>query len=105
MKRALLGVSVVAVATVLGGCPVYSGSDYRVCDGQTCYDCPDPSYSGMCIPWSCSTDADCAGGYSCATSGQCTAGAPPAPSADCSTTGCAAGEVCLLSGGVAQCVP
>jgi hypothetical protein len=107
MRRALLGITIVGVASVLAGCPIYSNSsDYRVCNNTGCYDCPDPSYSGMCIPWSCSADSDCGSGYSC-SNGQCVSGSgiSPPPAADCSfPPGCPAGFVCKLSGGTAQCV-
>jgi hypothetical protein len=108
MKRALLAVSVFGAAAVLGGCPVYSSSsDYRVCNPAGCFDCPDPSYSGMCIPWSCNTDSDCgSGGYSC-SGGECVTGGDAVDSGtgDCSSFGCQNGYVCKLAGGTAQCVP
>jgi hypothetical protein len=107
MKRALLGLVVLGVAAVLAGCPIYSNqSDYRVCTGQSCYDCPDPSYSSMCVLWSCNTDSDCGDGYTCAGNGTCTSSSGDDASApsDCSVNGCPAGEVCKLVGGVASCV-
>jgi hypothetical protein len=106
MKRALLGMTILGVASVLAGCPIYSSSsDYRVCTSTGCYDCPDPSYSGMCIPWSCGTDSDCGSGYSC-SGGYCVtaaSGGGGAPTGDCSQSGCPSGFVCKLSGGTAQC--
>jgi hypothetical protein len=107
MKRALLAVTVFGAAAVLGGCPVYSSSsNYRVCNSSGCFDCPDPSYSGMCIPWTCNTDSDCGDGYSCSGSGECVAGSGTPSPTDCgSPPGCQAGFVCKLSGGSAQCVP
>ena len=75
MKHLALCLAVLGVAAVLGGCPVYSSSsDYRVCNDTGCFDCPDPSYSGMCVTWSCSSDSDCAGTLTCVNS-QCS---PPA---------------------------
>jgi len=106
MKRALLSVTVFGAAAVLAGCPVYSSSgDYRVCTDTGCFDCPDPTYSGMCIPWSCSTDSDCGSGYTCSGSGECVAGGSSAPSGCGSSAGCQSGYVCKLWGGAAQCVP
>jgi hypothetical protein len=112
MKRALLCLTVVGVAAVLAGCPIYSSqSDYRVCTGSACYDCPDPSYSGMCVPWSCGTDTDCPSDYTCSASGSCVpagtgaaSGDDASPTTDCSQTGCPAGQVCELVGGAASCV-
>jgi len=107
MKRALLAIIVLGVASVLGGCPVYSNSgNYRVCNSSGCFDCPDPGYSGMCIPWTCNTDADCGSGYACSGGGECVAGggSPAAPS-DCGSSPCPNGTVCKLAGGTAQCVP
>jgi len=107
MKRTLAALTVLSAAAVLGGCPVYSSSsDYRVCNANGCFDCPDPAYSGMCIAWACSTDADCGSGYAC-SGGECvTAGNGGPPPTDCaSTPGCQSGYVCKLSGGIAACVP
>jgi len=105
MKRALLAVTIFGAAAVLGGCPVYSSSsDYRVCNPSGCFDCPDPTYSGMCIPWACNTDSDCGSGYAC-NGGQCLTGSDSGPPADCGQSGCQSGYVCELAGGTAQCVP
>jgi hypothetical protein len=111
MKRALLCLAVLGTAAFLGGCPIYSNqSDYRVCNGAGCFDCPDPSYSDMCVPWSCSTDSDCPYGYSCNGVGQCSVASSgddassPSPIADCSVVGCPAGQVCKLAGGTTSCV-
>ncbi len=107
MKRSLLCLALFGIAAVLGGCPIYSNqSDYRVCNGSGCFDCPDPTYSSMCVPWSCSTDSDCGGSYSCSF-GQCVAPGSQQPGSmqpDCSVSGCPVGEVCRLAGGVASCV-
>ena len=108
MKRLLLGIGLLGVAAVLGGCPIYSsqGNEYRVCQGSGCYSCPDPSYSGACINWQCSQDSDCDSGYVCSDQNQCIP-APPTSAADagdCSVAGCPQGYVCKLSNGVAQCV-
>jgi len=108
MNRLLLGITILGAAAVLGGCPIYSSgqnNEYRVCSGPGCYSCPDPSYSGACISWQCSTNADCDVGYECTSDNQCV----PAPTSDggtgdCSTTGCPDGYVCKLANGVASCV-
>ena len=110
-KRAWLSVAVLGVAAFLAGCPIYSNQDYRVCTGTTCYDCPDPNYSNMCVPWSCSTDSDCGNGYACTGDGLCASSAlfdsgsgdDASLTSDCSVTGCPSGQVCVLSGGVASC--
>jgi hypothetical protein len=107
MKRLLLGIAILGGAAILGGCPIYpSQSEQRVCDGTGCYSCPDTSYSGACIPWQCSTDADCGAGYVCTQGGVCLAAPPYVPDAggDCSVNGCPDGYICKLSNGVAQCV-
>jgi hypothetical protein len=140
MKRVIVGMAVVGAAAVLGGCPIYpSNTDYRVCgvyDGATdsCYDCPDTSYSGSCVPWQCSADTDCGSGYTCTSNNTCAAGggaddggspngqACTNPSqcssqstcaadgtchtGDCisNNNGCVSGYVCKLSGGIASCV-
>ena len=111
MKRLLLGLAMLGVAALLWGCPIY-GNENRVCQGGGCYSCPDTSYSGACINWSCQQDSDCDTGYLCDQgSGTCyQASYPPDASgddssaADCSTTGCPSGYVCKLSNGVAECV-
>jgi hypothetical protein len=111
MKRLLLGIALLGVATVLWGCPIY-GNENRVCQGSSCYSCPDQTLSGACINWSCSQDTDCDPGYVCDQgSGTCTPGTTYTPdgggddgSEDCSSTGCPSGYVCKLANGVAQCV-
>jgi hypothetical protein len=131
MKRLIVGVAVLGAAAVLGGCPIYpSNSDYRVCDGTSCYDCPDQSKSTSCVPWQCSADSDCGDGYvclgsgtcgtanpydggpvngqACSNPGQCASGATcgidgKCDTGDCSMTGCVAPYVCKLSGGVFSC--
>ncbi len=109
MKRALLCALVVGGAAVLQGCPIYSNqSDFRVCTATACYDCPDPSYSSMCVTWSCGSDTDCPGTFTCSVYGQCvptSSGDDASVPNDCSLSGCPSGEICLLSGGVASCVP
>jgi hypothetical protein len=114
MKRVLLGIALLVVAAVLGGCPIYPSQqgEYRVCDSTGCYSCPDTSYSGSCLPYSCGSDADCGNGYICASDGTCVAGSRGTPDAgqtfpdagDCGQTGCPSGYVCKLSNGAAQCV-
>lgn len=108
MKRLLLGASLLGAAAFLFGCPIYpsQNSEYRVCQGNGCYSCPDTSYSGSCIDWYCSTDSDCDSGYVCSDTGQCVlaSSAPDSGSSDCSVTGCPDGYVCKLAGGSAQCV-
>jgi hypothetical protein len=76
MKR-ILSLSLFAgLVAVLGGCPIYSdnSSDYRVCDGSQCYDCPNNVYSSACVPWQCGTSLDCPSGYYCGGSGSCVSG-------------------------------
>jgi hypothetical protein len=108
MKRLLLGASLLGAAAFLFGCPIYpsQSNEYRVCQGNGCYSCPDTSYSGSCIDWYCSTDSDCDSGYVCSATGQCVLGSsgPDSGSSDCSVTGCPDGYVCKLAGGSAQCV-
>ena len=110
MKRLLLGIAMLGVAALLWGCPIY-GNENRVCQGGGCYSCPDQTYSGACINWTCSQDSDCDNGYLCDQgSGTCYPGSYNTPdsgydaAADCSITGCPSGQVCKLSNGVAQCV-
>ena len=116
MKRLLLGISLLGLAAVLGGCPIYpSQQEYQVCNGAACYSCPDSSLSSACTPWPCQSDDDCdtADGYVCDPGSlTCVAGSGNGydggtgtdSSADCSVTGCPTGQVCKLSNGVAQCV-
>ena len=107
MKRLLLGITLLGLGTVLGGCPIYpSQQEYEVCTSQGCYSCPDPSYSSSCTPWPCQTDGDCSAGYVCdPNQSACVAGyASEGGPADCSVTGCPSGQLCKLSAGVAQCV-
>jgi hypothetical protein len=99
MQRLLLGLVILTAAAVLAGCPVYPGRDYRVCDGNGCFDCPDPFVSSACVGWSCATAADCPNGYACdsANSGTCIAG--PAAAGACSTPAdCTGGLVCGQDG-------
>jgi hypothetical protein len=111
MKRVLLGIAMLGISVVLWGCPIY-GNENRVCQGNGCYSCPDTTYSGACINWTCSQDSDCEAGYLCDQgSGTCYPASSYVPDAggddatsDCSTTGCPGGYVCKLSNGVAQCV-
>jgi hypothetical protein len=109
MKRLLLGIAMLGIAALLWGCPIYSGNEYRVCQGSGCYSCPDTTYSGACINWQCSQDSDCDDGYVC-SGGTCSPGSTYPPDAgddasdDCSVTGCPSGYVCKLSNGAAQCV-
>jgi len=112
MKRLLLGISLLGVAAVLGGCPIYPAQqEYQVCSASACYSCPDPSLSSACTPWPCQSDSDCSGGYVCdpgtatclaGSSGD--AGYEGGTTTDCSVNGCPSGQVCKLSNGVAQCV-
>lgn len=107
MNRLLLGITIFGAAAVLGGCPIYSNNnESRVCQGDSCYSCPDPTYSGACISWQCSTNSDCDVGYEC-VSNQCVVaptsdGGGPACSA---TVACPDGYVCKLANGVVACVP
>lgn len=110
MKHLLLGISWLAVAAVLGGCPIYpSQQEFQVCTSSACYSCPDNAFSSACTPWPCQSDSDCSSGYICDQgSASCVAGSSPgggdASAGDCSTNGCPSGQVCKLSAGVAQCV-
>ncbi len=121
-----------ALVAVLGGCPIYSDSpgDYRVCDGNQCYDCPENAYSSACVPWQCDSDFACPGGYVCGQNGTCVTGSgfdggvyDANPSCvpgdcsggytcgadnlcdygDCTTTGCPTGYDCVLENGAAVC--
>ncbi len=66
MNRRLLGITTLVVAAFLAGCPIYSDNgNYRVCDSQGCYDCPDNVHSGACVPWPCNTNDDCGDGTVC----------------------------------------
>jgi hypothetical protein len=115
-KRAWLSVAVLGGAAFLAGCPIYSSQDYRVCTGTTCYDCPDPNYSNMCVPWSCNTDSDCGSDYACTADGLCApaslfdaggldagGGDDASVQGDCTQTGCPSGQLCVLARGVASC--
>jgi hypothetical protein len=104
MKRLLLGVTIFAAAIVLAGCPIYSsGGNYRVCDSNGCWDCPDRTYSDACIAWTCATDSDCGPGYSCNATGTCVLPTSPpeaqdsggGPPAQCrGPNDCGSGSVC-----------
>jgi len=108
MKRLLLGIAVAGTASVLGGCPIYSGSgqrtEYRVCDQARCYSCPDPTVSAACVPWTCASDIDCRAGYRCGYDpqygGTCvTAGSVSSVLPACtSPTDCLAGYTCGQDG-------
>jgi hypothetical protein len=114
MKRLFLGIALLATASLLGGCPIYSGQqqgEYEVCSPQACYSCPTPSYSNACTAWSCQSDADCPQNYICdpnqliclapSTDG----GSQDAEAGgDCTMTGCPSGQTCYLANGTAQCV-
>ena len=134
MKR-ILGLGLFgALVAALGGCPIYSGgqSDYRVCDGNQCYDCPANVYSSSCVPWQCGTSLDCPGGYicgedatcvsasseldggtydanpTCTQPGDCSSGYTCGADnmcdyGDCTTTGCPTGWDCVLENGAAVC--
>ncbi len=107
MKRVLLGVTLLGIAAVLGGCPIYGDSntgDYQVCDNTGCYDCPDPNRSNACVGWSCNTSGDCPDQYVCSLDGACVS-APQQDAGDCSVGGCPTGYVCEVASGVAQCAP
>jgi hypothetical protein len=110
MKRFLLGITTFGAAAFLAGCPIYSDTgNYRVCDSQTCWDCPDTTLSNACVQWPCNSSDDCGNGYLCDyNSRTCTSGIPSTDtSTDTSTsTGttttascgadalCPSGEVC-----------
>jgi hypothetical protein len=135
MKRTLGLTLFGALVAILGGCPIYSGDsgDYRVCDGNQCYECPANVYSSACAPWQCSTSLDCPGGYVCGGDGTCvnpnseadggvvtvdastsctpgscesgyTCGADNnCDPGNCTTTGCPTGWACVLENGAAVC--
>jgi len=132
MKRFWLGTITLGLVAVLGGCPIYSSQNsgtpgsYQVCNRSGCYDCPDPTYSSACTPWTCGTSADCPAGYACGANATCVPGGSNSPETcsspaqcpsgsvcgedgtcrqgDCGSWGCVSGYVCRLSGGVATCV-
>jgi hypothetical protein len=87
-------------SVALAGCPIYddSGGDFRVCDGQTCYDCPSNYYSSACAPWGCYDDYDCPGSYACNQNGACVGsggGTLPDGGPLClKPSDCAAGQTC-----------
>jgi len=105
MKR-ILGLGLFgALVAVLGGCPIYSDSsgDYRVCDGNECYDCPTNVYSSACVPWQCSTNLDCPNGYACGGDATCVnpneadggvVSVPVDASLSCTPGSCQAGYTC-----------
>jgi hypothetical protein len=107
MKRFFVGVTMVGVAALLGGCPIYSQrgdgpgyGEYQVCNANGCFSCPDPTYSSACFTWHCSSDDQCGGGNVCSPSGSCV---PPSPSGGsggtCSTPSqCAGGYTCGQDG-------
>jgi len=97
MKRLFLGFSTIGAATLLCGCPIYSG----ICGGSG----PDTSSSGACVDGQCQQDSDCNVGDVCSSQGTCTPAAPLRPDAGgCSDNSCPDGYVCKLSNGLAQCV-
>ncbi len=97
-KFALMALGL-AGAAVLAGCPIYDGDGgHRVCDGDGCWDCPNPYYSGDCVNYTCNSSNDCPSGYSC-QGYYCVRGG-----GDCQISGCPYGETCKLQGGVLQCV-
>jgi hypothetical protein len=108
MKDLLLGMAALGVASFLGGCPIYSGSEQHaanpVCDGTRCYSCPDPTLSPACVPWTCASDADCRDGYRCGYDphygGTCVAAASGTsiPPACASPADCLAGYTCGQDG-------
>lgn len=110
----LLAPAWVAMAALLGGCPVYDDdsrydcfagqcnwycsanidcpANYR-CDGNRCaLDTPVPP-SGQ----SCASKSDCPTGQNCGSDGRCHVG-------DCAATGCPSGLTCAFTGGVFSCV-
>jgi hypothetical protein len=104
MKRLLFGVTILAGAAMLGGCPVYSND--RSCDSQRCYDCPagsSPS-NGVCVPYFCSSANDCPLGDVCDPTGACSVPTGGEDASGCGA-GCPTGYLCKLSGGQTQCVP
>jgi hypothetical protein len=107
MKRLLVGIAIFGGIGLLGGCPIYSsqGSEYRVCQDDGCYSCPEPSYSGACINWQCSQNSDCDDGYVCNDQAQCVTAPEGVDGGNCTVAGCPDGYVCKLSNGEApQCV-
>jgi hypothetical protein len=128
MKRIALFALLGAAAAVLGGCPIYPDDrDSRVCLDGECYRCPEPYYSSSrCSAWSCDVSSDCPSGYACGTDQRCRLGTPISAdtcgkSSDCaagqvcgrdnrchdgscSSFGCPSGQICKLSGGVAECI-
>jgi hypothetical protein len=108
MKRLLIAIAVFGGVVLLGGCPIYSnqGSEYRVCQDDGCYSCPEPSYSGACINWQCSQNSDCDDGYVCNDQAQCVTAPQGVDAGNCTVAGCPGGYVCKLSNREApQCVP
>jgi hypothetical protein len=72
MKRLLLAFTILGIAAVIAGCPIYSDTgNYRVCTSSSCYDCPDPSLSSACILWQCGSNSDCGDGFEC-SGNECT---------------------------------
>lgn len=127
MQKRLGFSAAIAAITILAGCPIYTSDNHRVCQGGTCYACPDPYYSGDCYPWSCDDSLDCPGGYVCQQN-RCQSTSLPsegstcsAPSdcpnglncgsdgrchgGDCSNSGCPDGFVCKLSDAKLVCMP
>jgi hypothetical protein len=106
MKRLLIGIAIFGVAALLGGCPIYpsQGNEYRVCQADGCYSCPDTSYSGGCIKWQCSQNSDCGDGYVCNDEALCVAAPPDLEAGECSVDGCPDCCVCTQSGGQVRCV-
>jgi len=132
MNRLSFAAILAAAAAFTAGCPVYSNDrSYQVCDSQRCFDCPDPTFSGSCVPAQCASSLDCPNGYSCTFGGECVSsgvgptigdgGGCSAPSeceggltcgadnfchtGDCGGgIGCPAGYACTLVGGLAQCL-
>jgi hypothetical protein len=135
MNRVLLATTALAFAVLLSGCPVYPGDQsYRVCNSQGCFACPDRTFSGACVPWTCNFDTDCAMGDVCSgagvcvepgttgtldgasNQGPCQAPADCGPGSTCGAdnlchagdcgggVGCPSGYTCTLAGGGAQCL-
>jgi hypothetical protein len=117
MKRVLLGVTMLGASAFLAGCPIYSNStddnvaygDYEVCNGTTCFDCPDQTITSECVAWTCNTGGPsyppngpdgCPDGYSCSSTDVCVA---VDAGAGCGT-GCPTGYVCGLSAGIVRCI-
>jgi hypothetical protein len=127
MKRAISLVVCGLGLSILAGCPIYSDDrGSRVCIGNTCYSCPNGSYSGDCTGFTCGGGFDCPSGYTCGSDQQCHygSGACASPNdcpsgsncgadstchaGDCSLSGCPTNYVCKLGGGsagVPACVP